>query len=385
MRIFHPVMLDEVNTFLRILAASSGNPVNMSKRLKRLGMDIVGLLALGYPLKTQTEEKYRFLMDAHVFGTFRSNMYLQFPLFKTTRLYSILETLATAEVRRYFAVVEELLATRIAEDKNIRHDLYSLVADTMNPKGEHAAESELWAEVSFFFPAGGETTATLLSAAFFYLSHDSDIYNKLAKEIRSTFASGEEIVAGAKLASCHYLRACINETLRISPPVSGTLWRELCTADSSEASFVVDGHVIPRGTEVGVNMYAIHHNEEYFPEPFAFKPERWNELDQANGQNKPVHDAWVPFSLGARNCAGKAMAYQQANLVLAKTLWYFDFELAPGKLGEVGGGHEGLRKGRQRPNEFQLNEHIAASHDGPNLIFHPRGNAFNELMDTIYA
>lgn len=43
---------------------------------------------------------------------------------------------------------------------------------------------------------------------------------------------------------------------------------------------IVDGHIIPRGTLVGVNPYAVMHNEEYYPEPFVFWPERW--LDEGD-------------------------------------------------------------------------------------------------------
>ncbi|KAH7311275.1 cytochrome P450 [Stachybotrys elegans] len=379
MRIFHPTMTREINVLLQILASSSGQPINMTDRMKRLGMDLIGLLAIGYPLKTQTEDKYRFLIQAHVFGTFRSNMYLQFPFIKATGIYSMLERLATADVQRYFSAVEKMLEKRVSEAKDVRHDLYSLVADKMNPNGEHSINSEIWAEAAFFFPAGGETTATLLSATFFYLAYYSGVYGKLAEEIRSTFPSGDAIVAGSTLTSCRYLRACIDESLRISPPISGTLWRELAVDDASTAPLVIDGHVIPPGIEVGVNYYTIHHNEEYFPEPYAFKPERW--LGSPGNDIKEMQEAWAPFSLGSRSCPGKAMAYQEASLVLAKVMWYFDFEFAPGSLGEAGRGSPRLGIGRARDAEFQLYEHIAATHEGPNLVFEPRAGVAQDFAE----
>lgn len=71
-----------------------------------------------------------------------------------------------------------------------------------------------------FFLAGGDTTATALSALFFYLSRNPEAYGKLADEIRTTFSSHSEIHGGPKLAGCRYLRACIEEALRMSPSVS---------------------------------------------------------------------------------------------------------------------------------------------------------------------
>lgn len=381
MKAFETTMLEQIDIFLHILAASSGSPVNMTEKLKRLSMDIVGLLAFGVPLETQTDPRNRFLISAHAFGNFRSNLFMQFPFIRATRIYNLLERLATADVLHYFSTIEGIIASRVAEDVHARHDLYSIVADQMNPDSEYLKGSEIWAEAVFFLPAGADTTATCLCAALFYLAHNARVYERLARETRTTFGAGEDIRGGPTLASCHYLRACIDETLRLSPPGSGTLWRELSTADKLGEPLIVDGHVIPPGVQVGVNMYAHHHNEEYFPEPFAYKPERWLEFDTPAAQRKQMLDMFVPFSLGVRNCPGKAMAYQEASLVLAKTLWYFDFSFAAGDLGKLGAGNAKLGTGRERENEYQLYDIVTATHDGPNLIFVPRVRSENASAD----
>jgi hypothetical protein len=61
------------------------------------------------------------------------------------------------------------------------------------------------------------------------------------------------------------------------------------------------------------------------------------------------------------------------------TLWYFDFEAAPGKEGEVGAGKMGWEKGREHQGEFQLYDVFGASHDGPNLIFKSRCELWKDL------
>lgn len=62
----------------------------------------------------------------------------------------------------------------------------------------------------FFNTLGGDTTATVIAALFFYLSHNPECYTKLAHEIRTTFETSLEIRSGQKLARCQYLRACID-------------------------------------------------------------------------------------------------------------------------------------------------------------------------------
>ncbi|RYP78428.1 hypothetical protein DL771_000613 [Monosporascus sp. 5C6A] len=382
MRIFEPVMNEQIATFLRILLESSrsSEPVNMTELVSRLTFDTVALLAFGRPLKTQTDPTYRPLIEAQNAGNYRSNMLMQFPLLYKIKIFNFLELFAADQVFQYWNTLETMIAARMAEEKHIRHDLYSILVDQINPEGKYLKDSEIWAEAAFFFPAGADTVSALICAVFFYLARNPAAYARLADEIRSTFATSDEIKGGRQLTSCKYLRACIDETLRISPPASGTLWRELDTNDRSKEPFIVDGHVIPRGVQVGLNIYTLHHNEEYFPEPFAFRPERWLESETPAAQLKVMQEAFVPFSIGARTCSGKAMAYAETSLVLARALWYFDFELAPGELGKLGGGNRGLGEGREREDEYQLYDVLSANHDGPNLVFRSRGDLWKDLV-----
>jgi cytochrome P450 len=210
-----------------------------------------------------------------------------------------------------------------------------------------------------------------MSAAFFYLSQSPISYARLATEIRSTFPSAEDIRTGPRLSSCLYLRACIDEALRMTPPASGTLWRD------SPVETVVDGCIIPPGTQVGVNTYALHHNEQLFPNSFEYRPERFLSGDKSrpgSSDEAVMHtrQGFAPFSIGSRGCVGKSMAYTEISLTLAKTLWHFDFKRAEGPLRAIGGGDSSHKDGRTRFNEFQIQEHISASHDGPYLVFSRR-------------
>ena len=166
----------------------------------------------------------------------------------------------------------------------------------------------------------------------------------------------------------------------MSPPITGTLWRELYP-EEQHRPLIVDGHVIPPGTQVGVCMYSLHHNEKYFAEPFTFRPERWLLEDEET--LKSMHAAFSPFSIGSRGCAGKSMAYLETSLVIAKTLWHFNFETAPGELGKAGEGSVGRHDGRGRPSEFQLYDSFGSTHVGPNLVFHPRGDFCNDIQAEV--
>jgi cytochrome P450 len=128
--------------------------------------------------------------------------------------------------------------------------------------------------------------------------------------------------------------------------------------------------VIPKGTVVGVNIYAIHHNEEYFPSPSTFRPERWmpSETTEISGAMRNLQqNAFTPFSLGTRGCMGKALAYMEIGLVIAKTLWHFDFEEHPDhRPREQDISHD-------RREEFAIRDQLITTHHGPYLVFHPVG------------
>lgn len=166
--------------------------------------------------------------------------------------------------------------------------------------------------------------------------------------------------------------------LRMSPPISGTLWREVCPG-----GIHIDGIYLPPGIDVGVNPYAVHHNEDLYPDSYTYKPERW--IVSEDNPKETVERgrlAFSPFSLGTRACAGRNMAYMELADAIARTIWYTDFRRAEGPLGQVAAGVPGHRDGRHRVREFQLQEHLTCSHDGPFLQFRGRKGIGEELFKS---
>lgn len=91
--------------------------------------------------------------------------------------------------------------------------------------------------------------------------------------------------------------------------------------------------------------------------------------------------AFAPFAIGSRSCGGRAVAYLERSLAIAKMFWYFDFEKAKGKAGKLGQGGPGQETGRERKGEFQLYDVVTADHKGPNLTFKPRIRHWRKLAE----
>ncbi|KAF2122225.1 cytochrome P450 [Lophiotrema nucula] len=173
---------------------------------------------------------------------------------------------------------------------------------------------EIIANSGLFIIAGSETTATALSGLMARLIWNPRCYKILAEEIRSTFANEEDITFNA-IQNLPYLNACIEEVLRIHPPVPAGPPRVVPPGGD-----FIDGHWVPGGVTVSVGAWASSHNPLQFRAPDAFIPERW--LDPR--YDSDVKKAMQPFSLGPRNCIGKNLAYMEMRIVIARLLWNFD-------------------------------------------------------------
>lgn len=256
--------------------------------------------------------------------------------------------------------------------KNPKHngvtDVFSHLSQTFNPKTERPLYTrvELGSESSLLIVAGSDTTSTCLAATFFYLLHNPEAFSLAQNEIDKTFQCLEDIRSGQRLSACHYLRACINESLRLSPPVGGLMAREVLTG-----GLEVDGHLFPKGVEIETPHYALHHDEEYYPEPFLYKPERW--LAAEGSEAATARSAFCPFSIGPRGCVGKTMAYHELMIVMGRVLWEFDIRLDDRS--ELRKASDGWKGFRQRADEYQLYDTFSSKSMGPQMQFRPRRRA----------
>jgi cytochrome P450 len=193
-----------------------------------------------------------------------------------------------------------------------------------------------------------------MSALSHYLTAYPEHYRQVLEEISSTFARKDEIVLGPKLNSCVFLRACIDEALRLSPPGGASFWRELDTGGA-----LIGDDFFPEGTLVGVGIYAIHHHPDFWEEPFTFKPKRWlkNSMEESRVP-------YSPFGHGPRSCIGKPLAINQIMLTFALLFWEFDFRKTSWA--------EPRNEKETNNGEFVLKEHISGQGAGPYLCFRAR-------------
>lgn len=258
-------------------------------------------------------------------------------------------------------------------DFQVRKDFFHYLFDAKDPEtGKGFPIEELWGEAESLIIAGSDTTAVVITAMFFYLAHYPDVQTKLASEVTATFSNMQEIRSGPKLQSCIYLRAFLHEALRMTPPVSAEPSREVLAGGT-----VVDGEFFPEGTNVSVGHYCISFNENIYPDPFRFKPERWIVEDDPAGTTAEsvalAESAFCAFSTGSRGCPGKNLAWLEMSVVMAKSIYMF--EIRRDCQSNLGCGSPDRETGRQNVNQYQTFDTFVSLRDGPMVQLRPRRHA----------
>lgn len=177
---------------------------------------------------------------------------------------------------------------------------------------------EIVAEIAIMLNAGSTTTAIAIANVMYQLLKNPECMRKLREEVDATLDGDEEIAPYEKVKYLPYLRACLDESLRIYPPTSHGLTRQ-----TPEEGSEIAGHYIPGGTTVSVSAFIAHRDPVIFPEPEKFNPDRW-----LGEKGKDLGPYFIAFSAGARGCIGRNIAYLEQTALLASVLHRYEFELA---------------------------------------------------------
>ncbi|ETS84534.1 hypothetical protein PFICI_02559 [Pestalotiopsis fici W106-1] len=376
---------NHINKFCDLAFPASDNdgadnwsePKDMAKWCNYLSFDIMADVVFGAKYNLLGNERFRYVVETIDRSNVRMGALIQFPKFAAMKIDKYIFRDAIVARNRFVKFVLRVVKDRLEKGKTTSIDIHSATSDdadvfanlaaAKDPEtGEGFQPDEIAAESSTLIVAGSDTSSTAFASVLFYLADNKEEYAKAAAEVRSKFKTRDEVRLGATLASCNYTRACIDEALRMSPPVGSALWREATAGGAT-----VDSREVPAGMDAGVSIYSVHHDAKYYKDPFQYNPERWL-VDDGTGSIERARSVFNPFSVGARGCLGKGLANTEMMLTIATILFVGDFKFADGEKGNIGRGQKGAVHGRHRFNEFQLYDHVTCQKNGPWLQFAPR-------------
>jgi cytochrome P450 len=191
---------------------------------------------------------------------------------------------------------------RRATDLGERRDILSLLLQSTTEDGEQLTDRELRDELLTLVLAGHETTANQLAWTWERLLRTPAAHDRLRDAARSPDAAARDDV----------IESTIVESMR-SRPVIPIIGRRVLVP------WRLGGYAVPADTPVLMSILLVHHREDVYPDPYAFRPERWDGA-------KPGTYTWIPFGGGIRRCLGAALAMAEQRVVLATMARRLDLE-----------------------------------------------------------
>ncbi|KAJ5691755.1 hypothetical protein N7462_001178 [Penicillium macrosclerotiorum] len=169
--------------------------------------------------------------------------------------------------------------------------------------------------------AGIETTKWALSVGSFHIINNPVLYQRLREELEAAIPDPQNIPPLKELERLPYLTSCIQESIRMS---YGTAQRSPRVSQAFDLPY--KSYIIPRGSIVSMDNYAISHDETIFSDSYEFQPERWMG-DPVAPDGKKLVRYLVSFGKGTRSCLGINLAYAEMYIAMANIYRNFEFEL----------------------------------------------------------
>jgi cytochrome P450 len=331
------VMIEESNRMIEQwkLTIPTGQSIDLKEEFHRLTLRIICRSAFGSGFDNNPEA------TAIMLNSTNNSFQLAFKraLFQIDQIPLInkLPIFQKRELDGYLSISNDFVNNLIAERKAGRSKSCCSGPDLLDQLlSTELTQEQIKQESMAFVVAGHETTSNMLNWLFYELVKQPQLWNACVQEVNSVLPNSEAELTPLALSQLKLIEAVIKETLRYWPSVFA-IQREI----SSDIMIPYEGKeiLLPKGAEVGLNIFYMHRNNDLFPRADIFDPYRW--LDE--NRNKPDNSnltnsfAYLPFAVGNRNCIGQNFALLESKIIVTQILRSVNLILEPGQkiVGEV--------------------------------------------------
>jgi cytochrome P450 len=310
-RRYADIMLDATDKMLaRWRAVPEGTALRINVEMMRLAMSVISRSVFTIDIGEDFAEAGKALATILDFANLRTISLVNPPLWVPTPLNRRLKWALDTIDAFLYGIIAERRSQPPGDDL-----LWSLMQARDEETGEGMSEKQLRDEVLITFFAGHETTAQLLTWAWYLLAKHPNVEMQFHAELDR--ALGGRPPGTDDIETLVYTRMIMEETLRLYSPVA-SMARD--AIDDNE----VDGYPVPAGSIVTLTPYITHRHPEFWAQPDGFYPEHFApEAVQA----RPRY-AYYPFGAGPRVCLGKHFALLEATLILAEVGQRYRLRLA---------------------------------------------------------
>jgi cytochrome P450 len=269
-----------------------GTPFSLAPRMQAITLDVImaGIFGIGTtPARDTIEHQLRTtIRRLSVASTSPAYQLIELQNAGRQEPRGILRALLGLVDRQLYAVIHARRASGPVEG---RHDVLSLLLEARDEDGALLSDQELRDELLSLVLAGHETTANSLAWTFERLLRTPAAYERVRDVVRSDDPDADE-----------HVDATVYESMRVRPVIPFIV-------RMVKRRWQLGEYVVPVNTPVAVSIVALHHREDVYPQPHAFRPERFL-------SHKPGTYTWIPFGGGIRRCLGASLAMAEQRVVL---------------------------------------------------------------------
>jgi cytochrome P450 len=290
----------------------NGHTYAIEQSMTELTMQIIARTLFDADVSGETSELGQTIATVLDFVNHRLDQILPLPLWIPTATHRRFNQ----SVKRLDALIYRFIDERRKSGKD-NGDLLSMLLMAQEEDGSQMTDRQVRDEAMTLFGAGHETTSVALTWTWYLLSQHPDVEARLHDELALVLGGRTPTIAD--LPNLPYTDMVIKEAMRLYPPAF------IATRQTLEP-ITLGGYSIPKNSVVMLNIYGLHYDSRYFPDPERFDPERFS---PENEKHIPKY-AYLPFGGGPRVCIGNAFASMEARLILATLAQRFHLSLAPG-------------------------------------------------------
>nr|APH81378.1 cytochrome P450 CYP3038A1 [Tigriopus kingsejongensis] len=233
-------------------------------------------------------------------------------------------------IHKHMGIFKEFLSNFVQEEKaSLSTDFDRGYIDSFlraqargREAGEYFSDQQLVISVQDFFTGGSGTMSKTLAYAILFMVKYPEVQERARKEIQDALGSRDEVTLGDR-AELPFIEAIVMEVQRLSSVLP------IAPPRVPLKDVMIGDHMITQGTQVQINLYSLHRNQEHWGDPDSFRPDRF--INPKTGAVEP--DEWLqPFGYGKRKCLGETVAKHTVLLFLANFLLKFKF--SGSKLGD---------------------------------------------------
>ncbi|BFG05372.1 cytochrome P450 9b2-like [Drosophila madeirensis] len=319
--------LDHLSGLSKGSSGGEGVEVDMKVLCNKLSNDLIATTAFGLKVNSFETPDNEFYQIGQSLTFSRGSQLLKFlmaTLIPKIFLFFNMKIFDGQKVEYFVRLVVDAMKYREKHNIN-RPDMIQLLMESKKESEDNWTDDEIVAQCFIFFFAAFENNANLICTTSLELLENPDIQQRLyeeAKEVQESLKGGPltyDAVQGMK-----YMDMVISESLRkwaLAPVTDRTCSKDYTLTDD-DGTKLFDFKV---GDRVNIPIAGIHWDEEYFPEPRKFDPERFSD----ERKNDIVPYTYLPFGVGPRNCIGNRYALMQVKGMLYNLLIRYKIERSP--------------------------------------------------------